>query len=207
VADQFTHRGRSYGAADITTYLVTAEAALDRDDATEFLLALPGALKQKAGEVLGEFIARGLPRHVVFAAQLLATVPAVPAADLWTGLKRTDLPSDGLARFSIAVALEREVFAHRGKHDAWLRTQAGVPGYSYGLVAMFLAFDTDWALDHLAAALGSDPTDASIGLRGALAQMGPTEARALAGRLRGNLRQVDSTTRANLETDLNEAGL
>jgi hypothetical protein len=207
--DTVTFRDRTYGVGDIMTALVTFQAAHDQSGATDFLIALPdGAMKKKAGESLGEMIARGTPDYAAFAASLAGYVPnTTPIADLIAGLQRTDLPASEQAAVPIAAEIARQVFGGLAKYDPALRARAGDPAVGFSLIPLFLVSDRAWALDHVEQVLGGDDGFASIGLRGALAQLDAAAQAKLAGEVRARYSRLPQPNQKSLEEDLKDANL
>jgi hypothetical protein len=207
--DTVTFRDRTYGAGDLMTALATFQAMQDESAATDFLNAMPdGALKKKAGEVLGEMIARGTADYATFAASLAGYVPTMtPMADLLAGIARSDLPSNGQASIPIASEIARQIFGGLAGYDPALRAQAGNPAVGFSLIPVFLVSDRAWTLDHIEQVLGGDSGDASIGLRGALAQLDAAEKAKLAGEVRARYARLPKATQDSLEEDLKDANL
>jgi hypothetical protein len=206
--DTVTFRDRTYGVGDIMTALVTFQAAHDESAATDFLIALPdGAMKKKAAEALGEMIARGTPDYASFAASLAGYVPGTPMADLLAGLQRSDLPANGEAGIPIAADVARQIFGKLATYDPVLRAQAGNAALGFSLIPVFLVSDRAWALDHVEQVLGGDSSDASIGLRAALAELDAAAQAKLAGELRARYSRLPKATQDALEEDLKDANL
>jgi hypothetical protein len=206
--DTVTFRDRTYGVGDIMTALVTFQAMQDESAATDFLAALPdGAMKKKAAEALGEMIARGTPEYATFAANLAGYVSGTPMADLIAGLQRADLPASSQSAIPIAADIARQIFGGLAAYDTVLRAHAGSAAVGYSLIPLFLVSDRAWALDHIDQVLGGDTGDASIGLRGALAQLDAAAQAKLAGELRARYSRLPKATQASLEEDLKDANL
>jgi hypothetical protein len=209
MADSVTFRDRTYGAGDILTALVTFQTMGDDSGATDFLSALPdGALRKKAGEALGEMIARGTADHAEFAAAQLGYVGhSTPMADLLAGIQRPELSGNARAVIPIASEIARQVFGKLAPYDAALRAHAGNAAVGFSLIPLFLVADRAWALDHVEQVLGGDDGDASIGLRGALAQLDAAGQAKLAADVRSRYSRLPAANQKSLEEDLKDANL
>lgn len=206
--DTVTFRDQTYGVGDILTALVTFQAMQDDSGATDFLIALPdGALKQKAAESLGEMIARGTADHAEFAAGLTGYVNGTPAADLIAGLQRADVSKNDRAAIPLASSITKQVFGGLAKYDPVLRAHAGNPAVGFSLIPLFLVSDRAWALDHIEQVLGGDDGDASIGLRGALAQLDAAGQAKLAAEVRARYSRIPAANQKSLEEDLKDRNL
>jgi hypothetical protein len=207
--DSVTFRDRSYGIGDIVTALLTFNAMQDESAATDFLIALTDdAMKRKAGEALGEMIARGTPDNASFAGAIVGYLPGTtPMADLLAALQRSDLP-DPRARIPFAAEIERLVFGGLAPYDQLLRTHAGRHAeYGWALTALLLVEDRAWALDNLETVLGPEANEASLGLRGALAQLDAAGKAELAAEMRARYPRLSKETQRWFDDDFKDANL